>query len=575
NLEHHQDYTITLNRKQTEALLRSVPIAYNTRINDILLTALALALAEWTKKSTCLIDLEGHGRADLFEDIDLSRTVGWFTTIHPIALTLPSNLSDLGAAIKTVKEQLRAIPNEGIGYGLLTQLGSEVLPKGDILFNYLGQFDQGIETDFEFAKETTGNDVSLKGEREHLIDINGAITQGELSLNWSYSRSCYETKTIKNLAEGYKIHLQQLINHCESGQQGVTPSDFPLASVLPSTLDLLYTQYSGLQDLYPLSPMQQGMLFHALYEPETGVYFEQLTLTLSNLEPSAFKAAWQHQLERHPILRSAFLTEHEPVLQVVQTKVPLLWHEHDWRGESSETQKLQLNVLLQQERSKGFDLSQAPLMRFDLIRLDEQRYAFIQHHHHILMDGWCLPITFSEVRQSYLAFKHGKIPQLATLRPYRDYIAWLQQQDRPKSESYWQQRLAGFIAPTMLPIIKPKTKQPDYCEASYSLDVGTTQLLQRFSQEQRVTLNTLVQGAWALLLSRYSRESDLCFGVTVSGRNVPLSGIEQMMGLFINALPLRISVNPEYGVKDYLQQIQTLHQNDNRYAHSPLFEIQT
>jgi len=573
--EHHKDYTITLNRKQTEVLLRSVPKAYNTHINDVLLTALALALAEWTKKSSCLIDLEGHGRADLFDDIDLSRTVGWFTTIHPIAFGLPSNYNeDLGAALKAIKEQLRAIPSAGIGYGLLTQIGGNALPKGDILFNYLGQFDQGIEADFEFANETTGFDVSLKGKRDHLIDINGAITKGKLSLNWSYSGDCYIAATIKKLAEGYKIHLQDLINHCQSGKQGVTPSDFPLAPVLPLTLDALYTQYSGLQDLYPLSHTQQGMLFHALYEPETGVYFEQMQLTLSNLEPTAFKAAWQYQLERHPILRSAFLTEHEPVLQVVQTEVPLLWREHDWREMSSENQDQQLSALLQEERSKGFDLNQAPLMRFDLIRLDEQRYEFIQHHHHILMDGWCLPITFSEVRDSYLAFKQGKTPQLSTLRPYRDYIAWLQQQDNTKSQHYWQQRLAGFIAPTMLPIIKHKAETTDYREASYCLDVVTSQQLQRFCKEQRVTLNTLVQGAYALLLSRYSRETDICFGVTVSGRNVPLSGIEQMIGLFINTLPLRIDANSEYCVKDYLQQVQTQHQNDNRYAHSPLFEIQ-
>jgi amino acid adenylation domain-containing protein/non-ribosomal peptide synthase protein (TIGR01720 family) len=575
-LEYHQNYTITLNCKQTEALLRLVPTAYNTRINDVLLTALALVLADWTGKSHCLIDLEGHGRAALFDDIDLSRTVGWFTTIHPTALTLPSSShSDLGATLKVVKEQLRGIHNEGIGYGLLTQLNGEILPKGEVLFNYLGQFDQGIEADlFVFSEETTSSDFSLKGHRAHLIDINGAISQGELRLNWSSSSDCLQAQTIKKLAEGYKIHLQNLISHCQSGRQGVTPSDFPLALVAQSTLDALYTQYSGLQDLYPLSPMQQGMLFHALYEPETGVYFEQMQLTLSNLEPAAFKAAWQHQLERHPILRSAFLTDHQPILQVIEAAAPLLWREHDWQDMSSETQDLQLNTLLQEERGKGFDLSQAPLMRFDLVRLDEKRYIFVQHFHHILLDGWCLPIILREVRNSYLAFKHGLTPQLATLRPYRDYIAWLQQQNHSESQLYWQQRLVGFIAPTPLSIIKAKTGAPDYREVSYCLDAESTQRLEHFQKAQRLTLNTLVQGAWALLLSRYSRESDLCFGVTVSGRNASLPGIEQMIGLFINTLPLRIEANPEYCVKDYLQQIQTQQQNDNRYSHSSLFEIQ-
>ncbi len=216
HLEYYQNYTITLNHKETEDLLREVPVVYNTRINDILLAALLLALAKWSGKSHCLIDLEGHGRAALFADIDLSRTVGWFTTIHPIALTLPSSSNeDLGAVLKAVKEQLRATPNEGIGYGLLTQLGGKILPKGDILFNYLGQFDQGIEADFEFANETTGNNVSLKGKRPYLIDINGAITKGKLSLNWSYSGDCYLTTTIESLADTYLEYLTALIYHCQ------------------------------------------------------------------------------------------------------------------------------------------------------------------------------------------------------------------------------------------------------------------------------------------------------------------------------------------------------------------------
>jgi amino acid adenylation domain-containing protein/non-ribosomal peptide synthase protein (TIGR01720 family) len=570
SLEHHRDYTTTLNREETKTLLKKVPIAYNTRINDVLLTALALTLSQWTGIAKCLIDLEGHGRVPLFDDIDLSRTVGWFTTIYPIALTLPSS-SDLGAALKAIKEQLRQVPLDGIGYGLLTQLSGKTLPKGEILFNYLGQFDQGV-AEFEFANETIGSEVSLTGTADHLIEINGMISQGQLRLNWSYSGDCYQEQTIKQLAESYQIHLQNLIRHCESGKQGVTPSDFPLAQVTQATLDRLYRQYPGFIDLYPLSPMQQGMLFHALYEPSSGVYFEQMQLTLSNLDPTAFKAAWQHQLERHTILRSAFLTEHNPILQVVPAQVNLPWREQDWRGMESETQQAQLNRLLERERNQGFDLSQAPLMRFDLIRLDEQRYVFIQHHHHILMDGWCLAITFREIQDSYLAFKQGQSPQLPTPRPYRDYIAWLQQQDT--AQHYWQQRLAGLMSPTPLPILNHKTETPDYHEASFHLDAKSTQQLQGFQKAQRLTLNTLIQGAWALLLSRYSRESDVCFGVTVSGRHVPLSGIEKMMGLFINTLPLRIEAKPAYRVKDYLQKIQIQHQNDNRYAHSPLFEIQ-
>ncbi|MCP4699886.1 MAG: non-ribosomal peptide synthetase, partial [Gammaproteobacteria bacterium] len=232
-------------------------------------------------------------------------------------------------------------------------------------------------------------------------------------------------------------------------------------------------------------------------------------------------------------------------LQVVQGAVPLPWREHDWRGFSADEQRSQLKTLKQQERKQGFDLSIAPLMRFDLIRLDEQRYVFIQHFHHILMDGWCLPVLVSEVRDSYLAYLRGQTPQLPALRPYRDYIAWLRQQDHAAALKYWQQRLAGFAAKTTLPIVNNQTGTPLYRDAGYALSTADTQQLQRFSQVLRVTVNTAVQGAFALLLSRYSRESSVCFGVTVSGRHAPLSGIEQMMGLFINTLPLRIEADSD------------------------------
>jgi non-ribosomal peptide synthase protein (TIGR01720 family) len=216
-LEYQQIYPITLNREETEALLCEVPAVYNTRINDVLLTALTLALTNWTGETRCLIDLEGHGRGVLFDDIDLSRTVGWFTTIHPIALTLPASpTNDLGAALQAIKEQLCAIPIEGIGYGLLTQLGGNTLPQGDILFNYLGQFDQGIDADlFSLADEATASKISLKGQRDYLIEINGAIRQGQLYLNWSYSSDCYQAKTIEALAETYQDYLMTLIHHCQ------------------------------------------------------------------------------------------------------------------------------------------------------------------------------------------------------------------------------------------------------------------------------------------------------------------------------------------------------------------------
>lgn len=311
-----------------------------------------MTLRDWHGSSQSLIELEGHGRVGLFPELDLSRTTGWFTAMYPVLLDLPQ-ANELGAVIKAVKEQLRRIPKDGISYGLLKELAGHKLPKADIVFNYLGQFDQGIDAgSFSMTAEKTGSQISMTGPRSHLLEINGAVTQGQLSLTWSWSSDCYRSETVKGIAQAYIACLQELVHHCAQGRQGVTPSDFPAASVTQATLDSLFKQYADIQDIYPLTPMQQGLLFHTLYQPENEEYFEQLLCTLSNIDALFFKAAWQLQLERHPILRSAFLTDHTPMLQLVEKKAKLFWQEHDWRELPVGQQKERLRLLTDQERKK-------------------------------------------------------------------------------------------------------------------------------------------------------------------------------------------------------------------------------
>ncbi|BAZ30183.1 amino acid adenylation domain-containing protein [Cylindrospermum sp. NIES-4074] len=337
----------------------------------------------------------------------------------------------------------------------------------------------------------------------------------------------------------------------------------------------------NVQDFYPLSPMQQGMLFHTLYSPESGVYCEQLSCTLQGeLNISAFQRAWQQILDRHPCLRTAFVWEgiKEPV-QVVQRQVSLPWQQLDWRDLAVTAQQQQLEEFSQAEREKGFELRKAPLMRLALIQLTNDTYEFIWTHHHLLLDGWSTAIVLGEVLAIYAAYCGGEDLSLPRPRPYRDYIVWLQQQqERSPSESFWRQQLQGFTAPTQLRVNKSPnsaaTLTDSYQIHQINLSATTTAALQSLAKQYQVTLNTLVQGAWALLLSRYSGETDVVFGTTVSGRPPELTAAESMVGLFINTLPVRVKISEQDVLVNWLQQLQVQQVELRQYEYSQLAEIQ-
>ena len=278
------DVTVKLTVAETHRLLTSVNEAYNTQINDILLSALVQVLIEWTGNSTVIIDLEGHGREELFADVDLSRTVGWFTSLFPVLLQVPTSKQP-GVVVKSIKEQLRAIPHRGIGYGILRYLCADTnvnaqlqtIPTPEISFNYLGQFDQiQTQANFQFSSESTGANQSPQQNRDHLLDINALVVAGELHISWTYSSNIHTHTTVENLAQSYIQAIRSLIEHCQSADVfGYTPSDFPDAQLHQVELDelLATSRTKNIESIYPLSPMQEGMLFHSLYAPDSGVYY--------------------------------------------------------------------------------------------------------------------------------------------------------------------------------------------------------------------------------------------------------------------------------------------------------------
>ncbi|MEH2140432.1 amino acid adenylation domain-containing protein [Nostoc sp.] len=336
----------------------------------------------------------------------------------------------------------------------------------------------------------------------------------------------------------------------------------------------------NIESIYPLSPMQQGMLFHTLHEPESGVYLEQFCLTLSgNLDITLLQQACVRVMKRHPVLRTLVVWEkQEKPLQVVCKQVELPWQNYDWRSLSAKEQQERLEAFLQIDRVQGFVFDKAPLMRFGLIQIADDTYEFVWSFHHLLIDGWSWPILCKEVFAFYNALVKGEYLYLNTPRPYRDYINWLQQQDLKAAKTFWQQQLHGFTSPTRLQLNRgevlnsPQSKT--YHEQHYCLSATITAALQSQAQQYHLTLSTFVQAAWAILLSRYIDESELVFGATVSGRPPTLSGVESMVGLFINTLPVRVKVPTATPLWQWLRQLQTQQVERSHYSWFPLVEIQ-
>ena len=581
--QNHQATTLhtRLDAHLTRQLLQEAPAAYRTQVNDLLLTALARVICRWTASDSTLIQLEGHGREELFAQLDLTRTVGWFTSLFPVKLTPAATLAD---SIKSIKQGLRAIPDKGVGYGALRYLGDDAsraalqaLPVPRITFNYLGQFDGSFDQEqgalFSPASESAGAEQSPQATLGNWLTLNGQVFDGALNLGWTFSTEQFDAATIQHLADDYAAELALLIAHCcDPQQQGLTPSDVPLAGLTQAQLDGLGLAARAVDDLYPLAPMQQGMLFHSLYQQGSGHYINQMCLDIDGLDPQRFEDAWQAAVDAHDILRSSFVWQGlEQPLQVVHKQLRVPFSRQDVSDRADVAQALA--ELANAEREQGFDLAQAPLLRLVLVKTGEQRYHLIYTHHHILMDGWSNSQLLGEVLQRYDGQAVPRQPGR-----YGDYIAWLQGRDPQVSETFWLQQLQSLDAPTRLAETRYGPAEPAF-DSSHGnhyqlLSASQTQALSEFARRQKVTLNTVVQAAWLLLLQHYTGHATVAFGATVSGRPTELKGVEQQIGLFINTLPVIASPRPEQSLSSLLQQLQGQNVALREHEHTPLFEIQ-
>ncbi|CAM4112328.1 non-ribosomal peptide synthetase [Pseudoalteromonas byunsanensis] len=572
-----QMWHFELNEKDTQALLKECPSSYNTTINELLLSALAQALHQWQTLDTVSVMLESHGREPLFDDIDTSQTVGWFTSIYPLVLNCAD--AEMGATIKDIKERYRAIANNGIGFGYWAQRNPELARQYNpqILFNYLGQFDQAVdnESGFAFAEGNLGKAVSDKHQREYLLGINSLVSEGRLSVALDYSENRFMADNIKSFSNLLEQALIELVAHCKVVKQQYTPSDFPLASVTQEELDALQQQHD-IARLYPATSMQKGMMFQSLVKNDAYLTQSDFVFT-GEINLTYFQQAWQSVIERFDVFRTLFVGSGESLHQLVVKQATLPWRVEDLRELDEPQQQQRFNEFRTQDRQQGFDLANsAPMMRVVVFKLADDKYRLLWTHHHILLDGWSLPIVYGAVVESYESLMQGKPLVSAPSGDYESYIGWLGERSQSDAQQYWRGQLEHIDNPTPLNIDKlPTDGETGHHVQRQLLSKEQTARLKDFAASAQVTVNTLLQFAWGYLLHRYSNEEQVVFGSIVSGRPGELLDVEQMVGLFINNIPVVLNLDNKQSIRAQLQAMHANFQEANEHCYVPLNEIQS
>ncbi|MBK6016196.1 non-ribosomal peptide synthetase [Streptomyces sp. MBT53] len=574
----------------TQSLLTDVPRAFRGGVNDGLLAALALAVAKWRRgrgveEPTTLLRLEGHGREEgVVPGADLSRTVGWFTSMFPVRLDIAGVDLDeafaggpaAGVVVKAVKEQLLGIPDKGLGYGLLRYLNDETgavlapYATGQIAFNYLGRFSSSDMPEHlhglgwtrspgtgELVPEMDADMPALS-----VLEVNALVTDGErgpqLSARFAFPAGVLAHEDVRDLADLWSAALAGLAGHAaQPGAGGLTPSDVPLVPVRQSEIEVWEKRYPGLVDVWPPTALQSGLLFHAMLADTTfDAYHMQMVYHLSGrVDPERMRAAGQSLLDRYANLRTAFVADAAgDRVQLVLDAVELPWRHLDLSRAGEEERAEALRRFLAEDQAHHFDPAEPPLLRMTLLTTGPERSELVLTAHHVLIDGWSVPLLMQDLLRLYGS--GGDASVLPRVRGYRDFLVWLSGQDRTAAARAWAAELDGIDEPTLLAPHAGSELHTEVGQVAVPVPADLARALARRAAELGVTLNTLVQGSWALLLSHLTGRRDVVFGTTVSGRPPAVTDVDAMVGLFINTLPVRVSCAPGDSLADLLTGLQ-------------------
>ncbi|HEX9833271.1 MAG TPA: amino acid adenylation domain-containing protein, partial [Mycobacterium sp.] len=584
-----KELSVSLDAATTRPLLGEVPAAFHAGVQDILLIAFGLAWAEFlgTGEAPIGFDVEGHGRhEELGPDVDLSRTVGWFTTKYPVALTV-GGLSwsqvvagdgALGPVIKDAKEQLRALPDP-LTYGLLRYLNPEVDLGGTdpvVGFNYLGRLGAGAGdlSDDLWRINQDGLSVAAAASAVpmplmHTVELNAGTMDTDdgpqLQASWTWAPSALDPEQVDRLSRLWFEALTGICAHVHNGGGGLTPSDLAPARLSQQQIDDLTTEHD-IVDVLPLTPLQQGLLFHSTFARGSGddLYAVQLDITVTGaLDAHRFRDAVQTVVARHPNLAAHFSEQFGEPVQIIPADPVMAWRYLDLRWDDRKADA-EVQQLCAAERAAVCDLADRPTFRAALIRTAGNQHRCVLTFHHIVIDGWSLPILLQEILASYFG---QRLPAPAS---YRNFVTWLADQDRDAARTAWGNVLDGFDAPTL--VAPPALPGPRGVE-SYRLSAEVTAALGELARSCHTTVNTVLQAGWAQLLMGLTGQHDVAFGTAVSGRPAELAGADSIVGLLINTVPVRADMTAATTVADLLAQLQRHHNDTVEHEHLALNEI--
>jgi amino acid adenylation domain-containing protein/non-ribosomal peptide synthase protein (TIGR01720 family) len=583
NQEGNNLHTVQLFDKEIIKKIKLACDVYRIRPDEFLTIALGLTWADFKKTDWVQFDIEQTGRQDndLLE-LDIHHSFGWFTSIYPILLN--TDIQNMTNKIKSIKTQVREFSRIGfyfnlIKYGILPNIYfDKLIPVSELVFNYLGEIDKH---NAEIVEYGFANNIRLKiedrdpqAQRTHHIIATARIVGDSLEVSWGYSLALHQADEIKKLADNFKAICDKLIHHSLLPEESyITPSDFVLSHLDQTAVDKLIAGYSSydIEDVYKLSPLQEGLLFYAVKEFTSDTYLVQFIGHMQgDIHIEYFRQAWITVVNRHSALRTAFYYEGCDIpVQIVIKNVNHFFTYQDWSKTKNDDIDNRISEFIKKDRQQLFHLGAAPLIRVCLIKISVDQWRLVLTYHHLIMDGWSMAIVLQEIFKIYDNLKQGGNINLPYVRPYKSFIKALEAKNYQHSLNTWKDYLHGFLRPTMFP-----QEHPVRTINNMLLDEKTTENLHKIMKKYKLTLATLIQGAWALLLSIYSKSNDILFGSVVAGRPPEINGIEFMVGMFINTIPQRVRIESSFKIIDWLLLLQKQQSDMSEHAYIGLADIQ-